>query len=86
METGSSNPLLTAVPISFTLYVHHGGQYPSKLIVSASTLEELKSNIITGLGITLPFKIAIFDEICQQYVMVSSIQLIPQQATIQLLF
>jgi len=86
METGSSNPLLSTLPITYTLYVHHGGEYPSKLIVSASSLEELKSIIITSLGITIPFKIAIFDEICQQYVMVTSLQLIPNQATLQLIF
>jgi len=85
-SSSSSNPLMSTVPMTYTLYIHHGAQFPSKLIVSVSTLEELKSNIMTGLGITVPFKIAIYDDICQQYVMVSSLQLIPHQATIQLLF
>jgi len=70
----------------YTLYVHHGAQFPSKIMVTASSLPELEAGIRNNLGISVPFKIAVFDEICQQYVLVTSLQLIPQQATIQLLF
>jgi len=70
----------------YTLYVHQGAQFPSKIMVTASSLPELEAGIRNNLAITAPFKIAVFDEICQQYVLVTSLQLIPQQATIQLLF
>jgi len=78
----NSTPLVT----KYTLYVHYGEQYPTKLLLSAASLEEFTHGIKTALGITLPFKIAVFDDICQQYVVVSSLQLVPQQATIQLIF
>jgi len=76
----------TTTSAPYTLYVHHGAQFPSKIMVTASSLPELEAGIRSNLGVSVPFKIAVFDEICQQYVLVTSLQLIPQQATIQLLF
>jgi len=88
--TGLPTETITTTGITpvnnYTLYVHHGAQFPSKLIVNVSSLEELHNTIMTNLGIMAPFKVAVFDDICQQYVLVSSLQLIPPQATIQLLF
>jgi len=71
---------------SYTLYVHHGSQFPSKLSVNVSTFSELEVAISNNLELTKPFKIAVFDEVCKQYVLVTSLTLVPPQATIQLLF
>jgi len=70
----------------YVLYVHHGAQFPTKVVVKASTLDDLNSGIRECLQITAPFKVAVFDEVCQQYVLVTTLQLIPPQATVQLLF
>jgi len=83
----SSTALTSATGVgSYTLYVHHGAQFPTKIVVNASTLSELEVGIRNNLDITMPFRIAVFDDVCQQYVLVTSLTLVPPQATIQLLF
>jgi len=84
-----TNAMTATVPQTsgeYTLYVHHGAQFPTKVVVRAATIEQLHHGIMETLGLSLPFRVAVFDEICQQYVLVTSLQLIPPQATVQLLF
>jgi len=78
----TSTPLIS----NYVLYVHFGEQFPTKLALHASSLEELTYGIRTSLNITQPFKIAVFDDTCNQYVLVTSLSLVPNQATLQLMF
>jgi hypothetical protein len=52
--TATNNPIAT-MSAPYTLYVHHGAQFPSKIMVNASSLSELEVGIRTNLGITVPF-------------------------------
>jgi len=92
--TSSNNPYsslrnlntIPAVQQTYTLFVHHGGPFPTKMVVVASSLQEMEMIVSQNLGLSVPFKMAVFDDMAKQYVMVSSMDLISPQATIQLLF
>jgi len=72
-------------PRTFTLFVHHGGVLPTKMILTASNFQELEMGVGQNLGVS-SFKLAVYDEMSKQYVMVNDMSLIPSQATVQLLF
>jgi len=71
---------------TFTLFIHHGGPLPTKLSVTASTFQELEAGVAQGIGLTVPFRVAVYDDMSKQYVMVTNLELVPLQATVQLLF
>jgi len=88
---GTGGMVTTQVPYlnttkNFTLFVHHGSPLPTKLVLMASTFQELHAGIAQNIGVTVPFTIAVYDEQVKQYVMVTSLAAIPSQVTIQLMF
>jgi len=72
-------------PRTFTLIVHHGGVLPTKMVLTASNFQELEIGVGQNLGVS-SFKLAVYDDLSKQYVMVNDLSLIPSQATVQLLF
>jgi len=83
---GTRNVNTVVVPQTYTLFVHHGGPFPTKMVVVASSLREMEMFVSQNLGLSVPFRMAVFDDLAKQYVMVSTMELIPTQATIQLIF
>jgi len=78
---------LTALqPRTITLFVHHGGPLPSKMVLVASNFQELEMGVGHNLGLTVPFKMVVYDEMSKQYVMINDLALVQAQATVQILF
>jgi len=71
---------------TYNLLVHHGGSIPTKVVVTAGTLEQLLGGIAAQLGINVPFSIAVFDPSFNQYAGLANLASLPQNATVQVVF
>jgi len=71
---------------TYQLLVNHGAALPTKVVLTADSLEQLLTGISQQLNITVPFSIVVFDPNFNVYAGVTSIQAVPQVATVQILF